>query len=174
MLERTWKTEKLYYVDTNSTYGKIQFTNSSAVFSNHQANLPSALHSEVFSCVRMESCSNSTVFYSTLQALDFRGALIIQDSHYFIQWSAQKLAFFWSFCKVFSISTIFKKVLEPTLIQISTFLQESMQVSLTSKNLFLWVCLFTSFLRTRRISVTFPINRNSHFPYNVFICKLNI
>ena len=92
-------------------------------------------------------------------------------SYLFILWIANNLAFFCSFCKVFTLYSSRKNVWELIVIQISTDPHMSVQVFCAPKCLF---CGFVLFWTTKWVSLNFGSNKNSQFLSTVFICKLNI
>ena len=115
------------------------------------------------------TCANSNFFINEI--LNFGTVVIFQIFQLFIQQIANNLAFFCSFCKIFTFYSSRNNVWKLTLIQTSSVPHMSMQVSCAPKGL---LCGFVLISRTKSVSLNFAIKKNSQFLINVFICQLNI
>ena len=90
---------------------------------------------------------------------------IIQVFHLCTHKISKNLAFFCSFCKIFTLHISGKNVGKLTAIQTSTVPHNSVQVSRTPK---------TCFGKTKWVSLNFSIDKNSQLFFSAYICQLNI
>ena len=123
-------------------------------------------------CIRVSREVTRTIpNFFIYEISNFGTAVFIQKFHICIQKIARNLAFFCSFCRLFTLYITVKNVGKLTVIQMSTVPHNSVQISFTPHCL---LCRFVVFWRAKLVYLNFAINKNSQLLKSVYNCHVNI